>query len=62
LTALGFLGPRVRRVDGYAVLSRQNERDFLRWTLGVAGREIGGLRLDRNSIGWCKVTIAGRQQ
>jgi hypothetical protein len=36
-------------------LSPDNERDICRWLLSVAGREIGGYRLERNRIGWCTI-------
>ena len=60
--ALGFLGPlRAHHSGGGLRLSRNNERDVLRWMLGVAGREVGGLRLERNAIGWCRVKrVAGQ--
>jgi hypothetical protein len=51
--ALGFLGPRVRHFGGGLMLSKDNERDITRWVLTVAGREIGGLRLVRDPLGWC---------
>jgi hypothetical protein len=56
MATLGFIDPKVRRVAGWPQLSRENQRDFLRWGLGVAGREIGGVRLERDPFGWCDVT------
>jgi len=62
MAALRFLGQlRIdRRPHGRLRLSAGNERDVLRWMLGIVGREIGGLRLDRNPGGWCTVTITRR--
>jgi hypothetical protein len=62
LAALGFLNPRVRRVAHNPMLSGQTERDLLRWMLTIRGRDIGGLRLDRDPIGWCSVSVVGRAQ
>jgi hypothetical protein len=60
LRALAFLGPQVRRFGGGPMLARGNVRDITRWLLMVAGREIGGLRLRRDAIGWCEI-VGGRQ-
>jgi hypothetical protein len=53
--ALGFLGPRVRHHGGGLSLSAENERDVWRWLLTIAGRELDGLRLTRDVIGWCEI-------
>ena len=50
-----FLELRYCRRGGGRALSQKNERDVLRWILGVVGRDIGGLRLRRNAAGWCRV-------
>jgi hypothetical protein len=62
LAALGFMGPKVRRCGGYRMLTRDSERDVLRWVLSVVERDIGGLRLVRDAIGWCSVEIVGSRQ
>lgn len=51
--------PKVGRLAGEKALSAANERDLLRWLLSVAGRDIGGLRLERDMIGWCTVEKNG---
>jgi hypothetical protein len=61
LAALNFLDPRVGRDRSGRRLSRRNELDILRWMLGVAGREIAGLRLSRNPGGWATIEIVGRE-
>ena len=52
------IGPlRARRRYGRMSLSNNNKQDALRWILSTVGKEIGGLRLVRDPIGWCDVVI-----
>jgi hypothetical protein len=46
---------RAHHEAGGRRLSRANELDRWRWFLAVAGREIGGVRLQRDPIGWCSI-------
>lgn len=62
MAALSFMQPRVRRRHRMRMLSKENQGDVWRWLITVAGRDINGLRLERNLIGWCEVAIAGRVQ
>lgn len=63
MAALRFMRPKIQRQRGTVwMLSSETERDVLRWILGVAGREVGRLRLDRTPAGWCTVEVAGRRQ
>jgi len=62
MKALDFMRPTIRRLYGRRMLSRASERDVLRWILTIAGRDVGGLMLDRNRGGWCTVEIVGRWQ
>jgi hypothetical protein len=59
--ALGFINPRTRHHGGGLSLSAENQRDVWRWLLTIDGREIGGLRLTRDPIGWCEITPLVRQ-
>jgi len=52
-----FLELRYCRRGGGRALTQKNERDVLRWILGVVGRDIGGLHLRRNAAGWCRVEV-----
>ncbi len=57
----GVIGAmRIRQSGGGPRLSAQNERDVLRWMLGIVGRPIDGLVLVRDPIGWCDALPAGR--
>lgn len=62
--ALAFLGPvRVTQGGGGRVLSARNMRDVTRWILTIAGRDIDGLMLVRDPIGWCEIeTVGGWRQ
>ena len=51
---------RTRHSGGGLRLSARNERDLVRWFLGIVGRPIDGLVLVRDPIGWCDVLPAGR--
>jgi hypothetical protein len=56
----GIIGAVRMRNCGGPRLSARNERDLVRWMLGVVGRPIDGLVLVREPIGWCDVVSAGR--
>jgi hypothetical protein len=51
---------RIRQSGGGPRLSARNERDLVRWFLGIIDRPIDGLVLVRDPIGWCDVLPAGR--
>jgi len=59
MRALRFLSAKTRYYAGGRVLLQRNERDILRWILAVDGRDIGGLRLERDALGWCTVEFVG---
>jgi hypothetical protein len=61
LAALGFLNP-VRRCRINPSLTDASDRRIERWLIDIAGSEIGGLRLDRDVIGWCRVSVVGPRQ
>jgi len=53
--ALAPFGFRWRRPQ----LDKGAERRIERWLIVTAGRELGGLRLRRNAIGWCRIEAVG---
>jgi hypothetical protein len=56
LATLGFLNPKV--VDKVnPTLTSASGRRVERWLIDIAGRELGGLRLDRDVLGWCRVRV-----
>ena len=55
LRSLDFIGPKVRRMNGGAMLSTSNQRIIEMWFLAVAGRNIDGLTLTPNRAGWCSI-------
>jgi len=60
LAALGFLNPKTRKVLNRPTLTAATERAVVIWFVSVAGREIGGLMLRRDRIGWCDVVKVPR--
>jgi hypothetical protein len=61
LATLAFLRPVVQdKVN--PVLTGPATTRVARWLMEIAGYEIGGLRLDRDPIGWCTVVPVGSRQ
>jgi hypothetical protein len=60
LAALAFLGCReIRGRRRWRRLTSCSTRAVDAWLRWVEGREIAGLRLDRDRIGWCRIAPVG---
>jgi hypothetical protein len=56
LATLAFLRPVVRDKVNPTLTSASGRR-VERWLIDIAGYEIGGLRLERDVLGWCTVVV-----
>jgi hypothetical protein len=60
--ALEPINARFRNWAGGRALLRKNQRQVRRWLLALVGRDVGGMRLTRDALGWFEFEILGPRQ